>query len=113
MARMADPIPTVSPAPAANRPDAARIAAEILRQVEARGAERSICPSEVARALEGGAGTDGTAAGAWQRLMPPVRQAARDLAREGRIDILRKGKPVDPAVEPRGVIRLRLRRTPT
>ncbi|WP_048862828.1 DUF3253 domain-containing protein, partial [Acidisphaera rubrifaciens] len=55
MARMADPSssapPVAAPAGAAHRPDAARIATEILRQVEARGAERSICPSEVARAL--------------------------------------------------------------
>lgn len=112
MARMADPTPSASPVSPAHRPDAARIAVEILRQVEARGIERSICPSEVARALEAGTAADGGAPDAWQRLMTPVRQAARDLARQGRIDILRKGKPVDPAVEPRGVIRLRLRRDP-
>jgi len=77
------------------------IAEEILRQTAARGAGKSICPSEVARALE----PDETA---WRRLMMPVREAAIRLAREGRIEVLRKGKPVDPAAEIRGVIRLRV-----
>jgi len=72
----------------------------ILAQTEARGAGKSICPSEVARALE---------AEEWQRLMPRIRGEAALLAREGRIDILRKGKPVDPEAEIRGVIRLRIR----
>jgi hypothetical protein len=72
----------------------------ILAQTEARGAGKSICPSEVARALE---------AEDWQKLMPRIRREAALLAREGRIDILRKGKPVDPEAEIRGVIRLRVR----
>ncbi|MGG5808114.1 DUF3253 domain-containing protein [Falsiroseomonas sp. CW058] len=76
------------------------IGAEILRQTAARGAGRSICPSEVARALE-------PAEEAWRRLMGPVRAAAIRLAQEGRVEVLRKGKPVDPAQEVRGVIRLR------
>jgi len=74
------------------------IAEEILRQVEARGAGKSICPSEVARALD----PEG-----WRSLLGPVRQAAAVLAREGRVAILRKGKPVPPQ-EMRGVIRLAL-----
>ncbi|MCQ8277863.1 DUF3253 domain-containing protein [Acetobacteraceae bacterium KSS8] len=79
-------------------PDVLR--AEILRQTAGRGADKSICPSEVARNY----GED------WQRLMTPVRNAARALAKEGVIDILRKGKPIEPD-EMRGVIRLRIRRT--
>jgi hypothetical protein len=72
----------------------------ILAQTAARGPEKSICPSEVARALE---------PEEWQRLMPRIRREAALLAREGRIDVLRKGKPVDPEQEIRGVIRLRVR----
>jgi hypothetical protein len=72
----------------------------ILAQTAARGPEKSICPSEVARALE---------PEDWQRLMPRIRREAALLAREGRIDVLRKGKPVDPEQEIRGVIRLRAR----
>jgi hypothetical protein len=82
--------------------DRAAIAAEILRQATARGADKSICPSEVARALA-------PEEEAWRRLMGPVRDAALTLAREGRIEVLRKGKPVDPGQEVRGVIRLRVK----
>jgi hypothetical protein len=75
------------------------IEASILRLVEARGADKSVCPSEVARALR---------PESWQSLMGPVRQAAVRLVGAGRIEILRKGKPVAPEAV-RGVIRLRLR----
>lgn len=83
-------------------PDTAAIADEILRQTAARGAERSICPSEVARALAGG-GLEGP----WRPLMGPVRAVAARLAREGRVQILRKGRPLPPDQAPHGVIRLR------
>jgi hypothetical protein len=83
--------------------DQAAITEEILRQTTARGAEKSICPSEVARALA-------PEEDAWRRLMGPVRAAAIRLAREGRVEVLRKGKPVDPSAEIRGVIRLRVAR---
>lgn len=86
--------------PAAPPADAA-IRREILRQTAARGPDRSICPSEVARALAGG-GEDGP----WRPLMGPVRRAAFELARAGRVEVLRKGKPVPPEAA-RGVIRLR------
>lgn len=72
----------------------------ILALTAERGPERSICPSEVARAL---------APEDWRPLMARIRREATALAREGRIDILRKGKPVDPSTEIRGVIRLRAR----
>ncbi|MBR0679205.1 DUF3253 domain-containing protein [Roseomonas eburnea] len=72
----------------------------ILAQAAACGAGKSICPSDVARAL---------APEQWRPLMTRVRREAILLAREGRLDILRKGKPVDPAEEIRGVIRLRIR----
>jgi Protein of unknown function (DUF3253) len=74
------------------------IEAVILSLVEERGPDKSVCPSEAARAL----------APVWQPLMGPVRRVAIRLAEAGRIHILRKGKPVSPA-ETRGVIRLRLR----
>lgn len=59
---------------------------------------KSICPSEAARALD----PEG-----WRRVMPQVRAAAVGLARQGRLVITRKGKPVDPNAF-KGVIRLRL-----
>ena len=72
------------------------ITAEILRQTEARGVGKSICPSEVARVL---------APDDWRPLMTLVRQAAAALSEAGQVLILRKGRPV-PASEMRGVIRL-------
>jgi hypothetical protein len=75
-----------------------KIADEIIRQTEACGAGRSICPSDVARSLDPD----------WRRLMTAVRRSAAQLAAAGRIDILRKGKPILPQ-DMRGVIRLRLR----
>lgn len=81
--------------------DARLIEATILRLCAERGPGKSICPSEVARAL---AGADGTV---WRLLMPPVREVAFRLARAGRIQVLRKGRPIGPEAA-RGVIRLAL-----
>lgn len=74
-----------------------RIESEILRLTAASGPDKSICPSEVARALDP----------EWQKLSSAVRRAAIRLAEAGRIDILRKGKRVEPAGV-KGVIRLRI-----
>ena len=43
----------------------------------------------------------------WRRYMNAVRQQATHLARQGRIEIIRKGEPVDPK-NFKGVVRLRL-----
>lgn len=72
----------------------------ILAIAAERGAGKSLCPSEAARRL---------APEDWRPLMAGVRREAIALAREGRIEILRKGKPVNPAAAIRGVIRLRIR----
>ena len=63
-----------------------------------RGPGKSIDPSEAARAVD---------AEGWRRLLPQVRSTAVGLARQGRLAILRHGKPVDPEGF-RGVYRLRL-----
>jgi antitoxin (DNA-binding transcriptional repressor) of toxin-antitoxin stability system len=70
----------------------------ILRLAAARGPDKSICPSEVARDL----------AETWRPLMGPVRAEAVALAREGRLVILRHGRPVADLDALRGVIRLRI-----
>ncbi|WP_120008920.1 DUF3253 domain-containing protein [Teichococcus vastitatis] len=80
------------------RPSPEALTAEILRRTAETGSDKSICPSEVARAL--------APEEHWRSLMGPVRDAALALLREGRIEILRKGKPVS-ADAVRGVIRLR------
>ena len=64
----------------------------------ARDPGKSICPSEVARALD---------AQEWRRLLPQVKATAVGLARAGRLQITRHGKAVDPDAF-KGVYRLRL-----
>lgn len=76
------------------------IAAAILDAVASRGAARTLCPSEVAKALAGGPEAD------WRPLLPSVRATAITLAREGRIGVYRKGKPVPDPTGVKGVIRL-------
>lgn len=73
----------------------------MLQLLRARGAGRTIGPMDVARAL-GGDHPDG-----WGPLMPQVRAAAVRLMKQGRVVILRKGRPVDPE-DFRGVYRLAL-----
>ncbi len=81
-------------------PSREAIATAILDAVTARGAAKTLCPSEVARALAGGPGAD------WRPLLPVVRAAAIALARDGRIGVYRKGKPVPDPTGVKGVIRL-------
>jgi hypothetical protein len=71
----------------------------LLRLTAELGPDKTICPTEAARAIAGSSGD------AWGALMPAVRRIAVRLANEGRIVISRKGKPVDPN-DFKGVYRL-------
>ena len=84
--------------------DEAAIEETMLRLVSERGADKTCCPSEIARAL-GGPHPDG-----WSPLMQPVRRVAVRLTKEGRVQIIRKGKPVDDPDDFRGIYRLSLPR---
>ncbi len=74
-------------------PDDLAIAAVLMRLAEARGPNKSFCPSEVARILSED----------WRLLMPDVRRVAADLA----LIATQKGTRVDPLTA-RGPIRLRI-----
>jgi hypothetical protein len=74
------------------------IEAEIFDQLAKREPGKSICPSEVAKVIS---------PERWQREMGKVRAVATGLARQGRLVITKKGKPVDPEAF-KGVIRLKL-----
>ncbi len=72
----------------------------ILELLDARGPDKTICPSEVARVLAGDAD--------FRPYMEPVRDAAAKLADAGRIAVTQKGEPVTIG-EVRGPIRLGLK----
>ncbi|MEL7252724.1 MAG: DUF3253 domain-containing protein [Pseudomonadota bacterium] len=65
-----------------------------------RGAGKTICPSEAARALC-------AVEEEWRALMPDVREAAKRMAQNGKIAIYRKGEAL-PDHDISGVIRLGL-----
>ncbi|PIW29309.1 MAG: DUF3253 domain-containing protein [Rhodobacterales bacterium CG15_BIG_FIL_POST_REV_8_21_14_020_59_13] len=71
----------------------------ILSLVEARGAGKSISPADAAQALD---------AENWRRRLSAVKQGAIRLAEAGKVDILRKGKPVNSS-DFKGVYRIALK----
>ncbi len=70
----------------------------ILQMAAARGADKTICPSEVARALF---------PADWRKHMDEVRQCAVDLQRAGQVSITQKGKLAD-AENIKGPIRIKI-----
>ena len=80
-----------------------QLEAEIVRLLRARGAGKTICPSEAARAI---ASSEERAA--WEPLMEPARAAARRLVSKGVLEITQQGHVVDASTA-KGPIRLRLR----
>jgi hypothetical protein len=81
------------------RADASAIEVAILRGIAARDPGKTLDPQEIAREL-GGSHPD-----QWGPLMQPIRRVAVALAEQGRLVILRKGKPADPR-DFKGVYRL-------
>lgn len=80
------------------------IAHEIERQLSRRAANSSICPSEVARALEPDEAD-------WRALMPRVREVAAELRAAGRLRLTRGGIDVAGDDLHHGAIRLARVRT--
>ncbi len=70
----------------------------MVRMLEARARGKTLCPSEVARAV----------ADDWRPLMERTRCAARRLVAAGRAHIVQGGQIVDPSTA-KGPIRIRLR----
>lgn len=88
-----------------HKPDATdkRLEEEILRLLAERGAGKTICPSEAARAIGGEEDRS-----QWEPLMERARMAARRLVSAGQIVITQGGHIVDGSTA-KGPIRLRLR----
>lgn len=70
----------------------------ILTLARERGPEKTICPSDAARAV---GGDD------WRGLMDQARDIARELAKAGDVEITQKGEVLDPDATWRGPIRIR------
>lgn len=86
------------------------VEAQILELLAQRGPGKTICPSEVARALyrrplPGASGDDQTVAG-WRALMDPVREAAGRLVESGEIVATQGGVVIELSTA-KGPIRLR------
>lgn len=75
----------------------ARLEEELRRLLAARPRSSTVCPSEVARAVD---------PHEWRVLMEPARSAARRLAATGEVEITQSGRRVDPS-RARGPIRIR------
>jgi hypothetical protein len=72
----------------------------ILELLAERGPEKTICPSDAARALAGER---------FRAQMETVRDAARDLVAEGRIEVTQRGEVVELDAA-KGPVRLRTAR---
>ena len=81
----------------------AALEAAILGLLAERGRDKTICPSEAAKAVGGK-----DVRRDWEGLMEPARAAARRLVAAGRIVITQGGRVVDPSTA-KGAIRLKLR----
>jgi len=106
------------------RPVDRALEAAILELLAGRAAGATICPSEVARAIDPAVdptvarAVDPTVAGAvdpeegddaWRALMEPARRAARRLVAAGEVELTQRGRVVDPSTF-RGPVRIRRRR---
>jgi hypothetical protein len=79
------------------KPIDAELESALRRLLDARPARSSVCPSEVARAVD----ADG-----WRDLMEPARAAARRLVAAGEVEMTQSGRAVDPSAA-RGPVRIR------
>lgn len=71
------------------------------------GERKSAAPRDVAEKLAAAHRRPGDGRDAWRRYMNSVKQQAVGLARRGQIEIVRKGKVVDPN-DFKGIVRYRL-----
>jgi len=84
------------------------LAAAILSLLAECPPGKSVTPEQAARAFAAGRAKPGEPPDLWRRYLQATREQAMHLAREGRLVILRKGKPADPSHRIKGVIRLAL-----
>jgi hypothetical protein len=76
-----------------------RIADTMIALLRSRAERATVCPSEVARALEP---VD------WRPLMPRIRAVAATLAAAGEVELRQRGTVIAPFSEIRGPLRIAL-----
>ncbi len=84
------------------------VAEAILGHLERVPKGKSLDPQDIARNIAEEKAKPKDRPDLWRRYLPAVRQQAIHLGRQGRIAVLRKGKPVDPRKPVKGIIRLRM-----
>tara|TARA_B100000676_G_scaffold281187_1_gene306016 strand:- start:1277 stop:1600 length:324 start_codon:yes stop_codon:yes gene_type:complete len=84
------------------------VAVSLLSSLSEVGIGKAISPETVARTYAETRRRNSDPPDIWRCYLNAVRQQAKYLARKGHIEILRKGKPVDPN-DFKGVYRLRLK----
>lgn len=84
------------------------VAEAILGHLESVPKGKSLDPQDIARNIAEEKAKPKDRPDLWRRYLPAVRQQAIHLGRQGRIAVLRKGKPVDPRKPVKGIIRLRM-----
>ncbi len=82
------------------------VARHILDQLAALAPGQSLNPDAVAKAFAEPRRKKNDPPDHWRKYLNAVRQQALFLARDGRIVILRRGRPQDPHAPVKGVIRL-------
>lgn len=86
------------------------LAGRVLELATARAYPKTICPSEVARALSP-AELETIGASDWRDAMDSVREVAQGLREQGRLEFLQRGEVLDAThglSDIRGPIRLRV-----
>lgn len=73
------------------------IARVMFTLLQSRAEDATICPSEVARALE---------PEHWRPLMPRIRAVAATLAGAGRVELRQRGEVIAPSSTIRGPLRI-------
>jgi hypothetical protein len=85
------------------------LASIILRLTAMTDEGGLVTPAEVAQAAKPPSKKESKGREAWRGQIRHVRSAAIGLARQGKIDIIRKGEPVDTTKPFKGLYKLRYR----
>lgn len=84
------------------------VADAILAELAGQQPGASVTPEQVARTLAESRRTPKDPPDLWRKYLSAVKQQAIHLARAGRLEVLRKGKPVEDPAHVKGVVRYRL-----